>query len=116
MHGSVNQAHTWHDISTWRTNCQNIWPTWHAQLLEYYKTPRWGQPGTYCFNNGWHQSGQRENVMHRFWGFDIWHGCNNGGGVWVVLTVDSWQGSWDSNAGVWRIGSWRPATAHCHCP
>ena len=115
VHGSVQQAHTWHSISTFRTNCSNNQATQHAQYQQYYKAPRWGAPGTFCFDEGWFYSAPNVSSMGRHYPWDIWYSCNNGGGTWVVLTIDSWQYSHKPNVG-WRGGEWRPATAHCHCP
>lgn len=115
--GFMWQKHTSHEITTWMTDCGVMHNTWHAQYQEYYKVPQANfglAPGVFCFEEGWHVSGhQGWLTMHYPW--DIWHWCNNGINVNVVLTIDSWQMSWKNNVG-WTGGAWRPGTWHCHCP
>ncbi len=116
VYGGVTQTHSWHDVSTFASNCQNMVPVWHTQKQEYYKVAGGGQPGVFCFSEGWYQSPAKQNSFYKFYGWDIWHRCNNGLHVNVILTVDSWQFSWKSDWEGWRGGAWRPATSHCHCP
>lgn len=119
--GAVVQNHGYHWMQTTalgggRTCDWGPVRTWHTQYQEYYKTAVWGQPGTYCGFRGWNQSpdgGHVDYVLVNNW--DIWHmPCNNGAGVNVWISIDSWQYSWWNNT--WNGGAWRPATAHCHCP
>ena len=115
VNGNVRQAHGWHWVNTFRTTCNLGRATWHAQYQEYYKVRPGENWGTYCFEEGWHESGHQDQFFNHY-GWDIWNWCNNGVGVWVVLTIDSWHDSWKENHGwVWPPG-WRPATSHCHCP
>jgi hypothetical protein len=114
---SVQQNHGWHQNSTSATNCNTWINADHAQYEEFYKVPpeQWGQPGTYCFNNGWFTD-SNTGGMNRFYGWDIWNWCNNGGWVNVVITIDSWQFAAPPGTGAWIGGALRPATWHCHCP
>ena len=114
VHGGVTQTHSSHEVWTRMSNCLNFGTTWHAQYQEYYKTPVWGQPGTYCFYEGWYTSGHQA-VFTNYYSYDIWSYCNNGFNVNVWLSIDSWQYSWRDYVG-WLGGAWRPATNHCHCP
>lgn len=118
--GTVVQNHGYHwvETSAWggdRSCDRGAANTSHTQYQQYYKTAVWGQPGTYCGFEGWHMSGGGQPSFVKVYNWDIWHmPCNNGGGVNVWISIDSWQYSaWN---GVWNGGVWRPATAHCHCP
>ena len=115
VHAGVTQEHTWHSISTFATNCNNIRNAWHIQYQSYFKQDQWGNSAQHCFNEGWHQSPNAQQHFTRHYGWDIWWWCNYGAGTHVTLYVDSWQYSWHDVQG-WIGGAWRPATRHCHCP
>lgn len=112
---NARQDHTWHRMETTTRNSCGAFATTHTQYQQYYKVPTWGAPGTYCFSEGWHQSPPNVTSWVKFYDYDIWYWCNNGGGVNVWLSIDSWQYSYKPNYGF--VGApWRPASRHCHCP
>jgi hypothetical protein len=115
VHGQVTQEHRWHQVSTHRRDCSDLRNTWHTQFQQYYKVWPWGAPGAFCFSEGWKESPDSRAVWTVHYPWDIWHWCNNGAGVNVILTIDSWQYSWQDGVG-YKGGVWRPATRHCHCP
>lgn len=117
VQGGVTQAHSWHSVSTYMTNCQNNVSTWHAQYQQYYKVVPGAYYGRFCFSEPGKQSNNQAAFTNTYT-WDIWNWCNDGPGVNVVLTVDSWQWSWDGRAGSpgWKGNVWTPATSHCHCP
>lgn len=121
--GTVDQNRTWHYIPTAayggnRACGRGLTATQFAQAQSYYKTPLIGQPGTYCGSVGWIYSPTGIKTYQQFNNWDIWsyfgNACNNGVGVNVYITIDSWQYAMEN--GVWQGGVWRPATWHCRCP
>lgn len=112
--GGVTQDHTWHYIVTYVTNCSNQVQGWFAQYQEVYKSPGGGQPGTFCFSEGWFQSPAKQNSFARFYGDDMWGRCNLWPNPYTFISVDSWQYSWTNDYVGWVGGAWRPATFHCH--
>jgi len=85
-----------------------------AQRGEIYKDGQWPP----CAVGGWQYNPSRSYDFYWQTNEDVWfyNGCNNGPGVHVYLTHDIWHAVWGVNTGSWLIGSFRPATAHCHCP
>lgn len=53
---------------------------------------------------------------------DVWYlGCNNGPGVNVYITMDTWNWAWSFRENRWVANyggdpGQRPITGHCHCP
>ena len=74
-----------------------------------------GQPPP-CDMGPWHYNPNRSYDYYWWTYTDAWPGCNNGAGQNVVITHDIWHAVWGVNTNSWLIGSWRPATSHCHCP
>lgn len=53
---------------------------------------------------------------------DVWYkGCNNGPGVNVYISMDTWNWAWSFRENRWVADyggnpGTRPITGHCHCP
>lgn len=80
----------------------------------------WYADGRYCAYIGEVTSNASMASMQTVINQDVWLlGCNNGPGVNVTITMDTW--SWSAYKGYWypNYGGWpgsRPITGHCHCP
>jgi hypothetical protein len=107
----VKQAHTWHQVNQHSCGFQ----VQFAQYQEYYKVRYLGGPGDFCFSEGYHYSARGVRTFEKFYGYDIWHWCNYGGGTNVYLTIDSWAYVIFPGYG-WYGNPVRPITLHCHCP
>lgn len=82
----------------------------------------WYADGRYCayFNETTNpsQMSQLQTIIDQ----DVWYlGCNNGPGVNVGITMDTWNWAYFQRRPGWypNYGGWpgsRPITQHCHCP
>jgi hypothetical protein len=123
VYGRGNQRHRESHITTYteHPNCGYYPRTLPVGTIrhraEYFKG--WpGQPYHFCAYvpekaNPYQMSGFTTSIT-----WDVWPQCNFGPGVWVDITMDTWN--YALYAGDWRPwyggGAIRPITSHCHCP
>lgn len=119
VRGSGAQTHNWHIIETQTTTSNCSAALWRNAGYIRHRA-EWYVNGRYCHYIPEQVMSNSDWIARTEYPVDVfWRGCNNGVGVHVWITMDTWH--WAAFGAYWypNWGGWpgiRPVTGHCHCP